>query len=154
MSLIALLGLRRAARREAEKDVAATVAVRTRAQSTRAGIVGRLAGDPGLLDSAGDPRYVLARRAGQLADLSRAEDAIVAALAAEEQQQAIAAQARMRLKAVERLQERRQAEQRALRERAEAAELDDVVAALRHHRHEAGSSDGTTGSHQSDGSGS
>lgn len=134
MSLAALLGLRRAARREAERSMAAALAVRARAQSARADVVGRLTGDPHLIDSAGDPRYVLARRAGLLADLSRADDAVVVALEVEEQQQVLAAQARMRLKAVERLQERRLAEQRALRERAEAAELDDVVASLRHHR--------------------
>lgn len=135
MSLAALLGLRRAARREAEKDAATAVSARARAQAVRAGVVGRLNGDPDLSGSAGDPRYLLARRAGQLADLSRADDAVVAALDVEEQHLALAAQARMRLKAVERLQERRAQEQRALRERAEAAELDDVVAALRHHRH-------------------
>ena len=141
MSLSALLGLRRAARREAEKTMAAAVAVRARAQSARADVVGRLTGDPHLIDSAGDPRYVLARRAGQLADLSRADDAVVAALAVEQQQQALAAQARMRLKAVERLQERRLVEQRVQRERAEAVELDDIVASLRHHR---SSTDDTT----------
>lgn len=134
MSFSALLGLRRAARREAERDVAAAVAVRARAQQARAQVVGRLEGDPQLVDSAGDPRLALARRAGLLSDLSRADDAVVAALSVEDREQALAAQARMRLKAVERLQERREAEQRAHRERLETAELDDVVATLRLHR--------------------
>ena len=61
-------------------------------------------------------------------------DALVAALSVEDQERVLAAQARMRLKAVERLQERREAEQRAHRERLEAAELDDVVASMRLHR--------------------
>lgn len=134
MSFSALLGLRRVARREAERDMAAAVAVRARAQEARAQVVGRLQGDPQLLDSAGDPRLALARRAGLLADLSRADDAVVAALSVEDRERALAAQARMRLKAVERLQERRDVEQRAHRERLEAAELDDVVTSMRLHR--------------------
>lgn len=134
MGFSALLGLRRAARREAERDVATAVAVRARAQEARAQVVGRLEGDPHLVDHAGDPRLALARRAGLLSDLSRADDALVAALSVEDQERVLAAQARMRLKAVERLQERREAEQRAHRERLEAAELDDVVASMRLHR--------------------
>lgn len=134
MSFSALLGLRRAARREVERDMAAAVAVRARAQEARAQVVGRLQGDPQLLDSAGDPRLALARRAGLLADLSRADDAVVAALSVEDRERALAAQARVRLKAVERLQERRDVERRAHRERLEAAELDDVVTSMRLHR--------------------
>ena len=76
----------------------------------------------------------LARRAGLLSDLSRADDALVAATAHEQEQLVLVATARMRLKAVERLEERRRAEAEAAREREEAAELDDVVATLRHHR--------------------
>lgn len=134
MSLSALLGLRRAARRQAEREAATVVTARSRAQAARAQVVGRLQGDPHLLDSAGDPRLALARRAGLLADLSRADDALVTALVAEDQQQALVARARMQLKAVERLEERREAEQRQRRERDEAADLDDVVQTLRHHR--------------------
>ena len=134
MSLAALLGLRRTTRREAERDVATAVAARSRAQAARAQVVGRLQGDPHLLEAAGDPRLALARRAGLLGDLSRADDALVSAMAVEQQQQALVSVARMRLKAVERLEERRAEELRTRRERAEAAELDDVVASLRHHR--------------------
>lgn len=134
MSLSALLGLRRTTRREAERDVATAVAVRARAQAARAEVIGRLQGDPQLLESAGDPRLALARRAGLLADLSRADDAVAGAAAVEHRHQLLVAQARMRLKAVERLQERRDAEQRQRRERVEAAGLDDVVTSLRRHR--------------------
>ena len=52
-------------------------------------------------------------------------------MAEEERQQVLVAQARMRLKAVERLQERREAEERRERDRREALELEDVVAGLR-----------------------
>jgi hypothetical protein len=141
MSLAALLGLRRTARREAEREAATSVAVRARMQAARAEVVGRLEGDPFLLESAGDPRLALARRAGLLGDLSRADDALATATAVEQQQHVLLAQARMRLKAVERLQERRDAEQRERRERAVATELDDVVATLRHHRRDARTDD-------------
>lgn len=134
MSLAALLGLRRTARREAERDAAAAVGARARAQAARSQVVGRLQGDPHLLDSAGDPRLALARRAGLLGDLSRADDALVSAMAVEQQQQELVSRARMRLKAVERLEERRTEELRARREHQETAELDDVVASLRRHR--------------------
>ena len=134
VSLAALLGLRRTARREAEREVATAVAARARAQQARAQVVGRLQGDPYLLESGGDPRLALARRAGLLGDLSRADDAVVSAMSVEQQHQQLVAQARMRLKAVERLEERRNEEQRRLREQQEAAELDDVVASLRRHR--------------------
>ncbi|MGJ7441881.1 hypothetical protein [Aquipuribacter sp. MA13-6] len=134
MSLTALLGLRRTARREAERDAATAVGARARAQAARAQVVGRLTGDPHLLEAGGDPRLALARRAGLLGDLSRADDALVSALAEEEQQQELVSRARMRLKAVERLEERRAEERRARREHLEAAELDDVVAGLRRHR--------------------
>lgn len=134
MSLAALLGLRRAARRGAERERAAATAVRARAQETRAEVVGRLNGDPHLLDAAGDPRLLLARRAGLLADLSRADDALVLSLAEEDRQQALVAQARMRLKAVERLQERRDTEERRERDRKEALELEDVVAGIRRYQ--------------------
>lgn len=136
MSLGALLSIRRGARREAERTMATAVAVRARTQQARAEVVGRLQGDHDLSDSGGDPRVALARRAGLLADLSRADDALAASVAVAEQQQVLVAQARMRLKAVEKLKERREAEQRALREQREAAELDDVVANLRAHRTE------------------
>ncbi|WP_380163576.1 hypothetical protein [Jannaschia sp. R86511] len=134
MSLTSLLGLRRAARREAEREVATAVAARARSQAARAQVVGRLQGDPNLLDSNGDPRLALARRAGLLGDLSRADDAVASATAVAQQQQQLVAVARMRLKAVERLEERRTAEVRRRREQAEAAELDDVVTSLRRHR--------------------
>ena len=121
MSLVALLGLRRTARATVERDLAAASAVRARAERTRAEVVGRMHGDPHLLDSAGDARLLLARRAGQLADLSRADDALVRSLGQEDHQQVLVAQARMRLKAVERLQERRDTEERRERDRREAA---------------------------------
>ena len=134
MSLIALLGLRRNARTSAERDRAAATAVRARAQDARAAVVGRMYGDPHLLDFAGDVRLLLARRAGLLADLSRADDVLVASLAEEDRQQVLVAQARMRLKAVERLQERRDTEERRERDRREAAELEDVVAGIHRFR--------------------
>jgi len=134
MSLIALLGLRRNARTGAERDRAAATAVRARAQDTRDAVVGRMHGDPHLLDSAGDVRLLLARRAGLLADLSRADDLLVASVAEEDRQQVLVAQARMRLKAVERLQERRDTEERRERDRREAVELEDVVAGIHRFR--------------------
>lgn len=131
MSLVALLGLRRTARATAERDLAGASAVRARAERTRAEVVGRMHGDPQLLDSAGDARLLLARRAGQLADLSRAEDALALSVDEQDRQQVLAAQARMRLKAVERLQERRDTEERLERDRRDALELEDVVAGIR-----------------------
>ncbi|MFC5381506.1 hypothetical protein [Aquipuribacter nitratireducens] len=131
MSFAALLGLRRRERATAERSLATATAVRVRAEAARAEVVGRLHNDPFLLDSAGDPRLALARRAGLLADLSRAGDAVVASSTEEERERLLASQARVRLRAVERLEERRVAEERARRAAAEAAELDDVVASRR-----------------------
>ncbi len=131
MSLTTLLGLRRTARAAGERDLAAAAAVRARAERTRAQVVGRLHGDPRLEGSAGDPRLLLARRAGLLADLSRADDALAASVHEEELRRVLAAQARMRLKAVQRLQERRDADERRERDRREAVELEDVVVAMR-----------------------
>lgn len=136
MSLTALLGIRRGTRREAERTLATAVAVRARTEQARADVVARMQGDHALADSGGDLRVALARRAGMLSDLSRADDAVAVSVSVEQQHQVLVAQARMRLKAVEKLQERRQQEQRRLREQHEAAELDDVVANLRAHRQE------------------
>ncbi|WP_336921778.1 hypothetical protein [Aquipuribacter sp. SD81] len=127
MSLRALLGLRRRARASAERNLATAAAVRARCEAARAEVVGRLDSDPFLQDSAGDPRFTLARRAGLLADLSRADDLLAVAEGDVGREHALTAQARIRLRAVERLQERRAAEVRTRREAAEAAELDDVV---------------------------
>ncbi len=131
MSLVALLGLRKTARATVERELAGASAVRARAERTRADVVGRMHGDPHLLDSAGDVRLLLSRRAGLLADLSRADDALALSVAEQDRQQVLVAQARMRLKAVERLQERRDTEERLERDRRDALELEDVVAGIR-----------------------
>ncbi|MFC3689498.1 hypothetical protein [Aquipuribacter hungaricus] len=137
MSLVGLLGLRRTARTAAERDRVAATAVRARTQELRDDVVGRMHGDPHLTDCAGDVRLLLARRAGQLADLSRADDMLALAVQEEDRQQVLVAQARLRLKAVERLQERRQTEERLQRDRRAALELEDVVAGVRRARADA-----------------
>jgi|GEM_PF-4156334 len=136
MSLAALLGIRRGARREAERTLATAVAVRARTEQARAQVVARMQGDHELAVGGGDLRLALARRAGLLSDLSRADDAVAASVQSEQLQQVLVAQARIRLKAVEKLQERRAEEQRLLREQHEVRELDDVVSTLRAHRQE------------------
>lgn len=133
MSLFALLRLRKTARTEADRKVATATAVRERSEATRSAVVGRLNGDLHHQEAAGDYRLTLARRAGLLSDLARAHEALVVAEAEEERMRQLAAHARMRLKAVERLQERREDEARRRRAKAEAEELDDVVATMRHH---------------------
>lgn len=134
MRLHGILALRRTARDVAGAQLGVAAQVRARREAERAQVISRATGNPGLGAEPGDWRLALARRASLVADLSRATDLLAAAAQDEAAAAQDATRARVDFAAVEKAVQRRNEAERTASDRAEAAELADVVASLRAHR--------------------
>ena len=134
MRLLGILALRRTARDVAGAQLGVAAQVRARREAERAQVIGRASGNAGLGSEPGDWRLALARRASLAADLSRATDLLAAAAHDEAEAEQAATRARAAFAAVEKAVQRRREVERAASDRAESAELADVVASLRAHR--------------------
>lgn len=134
MRLLGVLSLRRSAREVAVAQLGVAAQVRARREQDRTHLLARMTGDRSLGSVDGDWRLALARRATLAADLGRACDALAAAQQDEVAAGASATRARSDFAAVEKAVERRRSAALAAADRAEEAELADVVTSLRAHR--------------------
>ena len=134
MRLLGIMALRRTARDVAGAQLGVAAQVRVRREAERAEVIGRASGPQRLGAEPGDWRLALARRASLVADLSRATDMLAAAVQDETEAEQAATRARAAFAAVEKAVQRRRDVERAASDRAEQAELADVVASLRAHR--------------------